>query len=62
MENKEILERLREKGCGKIFHTDLIHKNGTKDKLVCICGGEDGLCSNCEANEEEINKYREMVK
>ena len=35
------------KGCGKVFYTDLIHKNGTKDKLSCTCGGEDGLCDAC---------------
>ena len=43
-------------GCGKVFYTDLIHKNGTKDKLACTCGGEDGLCDACavhNANEEE---------
>jgi len=39
-------------GCGKVFHTDLIHKNGTKDILVCRCGGEDGLCEECDANNE----------
>lgn len=38
------------KGCEKVFETDLIHKDGSKDTLVCKCGGEDGLCEDCSSN------------
>lgn len=38
-------------GCGKTFETDLIHKDGTKDILVCMCGGEDGICDACSKQE-----------
>lgn len=38
-------------GCDKTFETDLVHKNRTKDKLVCRCGGEDGLCNACAVQE-----------
>ncbi len=56
-EDKELTARdstLSEKrvGCGKVFETDLGHKNGTKDKLVCRCGGGDGLCDGCSKSEE----------
>ncbi len=37
--------------CGKTFERDLIHNDGSKDKLVCICGGEDGLCKTCAVQE-----------
>ena len=35
----------------KTFERDLIHNDGSKDKLVCICGGEDGLCKTCAVQE-----------
>ncbi len=38
--------------CGKTFETDLVHKNRSKDKLVCMCGGEDGLCPDCSDNAQ----------
>ena len=39
------------KGCGKDFVGTIIHKDGTKDFFVCACGGEDGLCEECEVEE-----------
>jgi len=38
-------------GCGEVFEVDLIHKDGSKDILVCRCGGEDGLCDSCSKQE-----------
>lgn len=38
--------------CGKTFDTDLIHKDGSKDILVCMCGGGDGLCPECSQSHD----------
>lgn len=50
--NEVFIKSEKKVGCGKVFETDLIHKNGTKDKLVCRCGGEDGLCEKCSKLEK----------
>lgn len=42
-------------GCGKTFETDLTHHDGYTDILVCICGGEDGLCQTCDKQEASKN-------
>ncbi len=42
-------------GCGEVFEMDLVHKDGSKDKLVCRCGEDDGLCDKCESqNKSEV--------